>query len=58
MRFALAVAALLVAAPLAAEETKQGAVKQSGCQVGAKTPKFSVVPVTGRFASRRGICYL
>ena len=58
MRIALCVAALLVALPLAAEEKKATEVKKSGCQVGEKVPKFSVVPVTGRHAKKASICYI
>ena len=58
MRLTLAFTALLVALPLAAEEKKTVKVTKSGCQVGEGMPKFTVAPVTGKFASKKGICYI
>ena len=52
---ALLLAALL--ATLAIADDSGTAV--SGCQAGAGTAKFSVLPVTGRFVKRKnGLCYI
>ncbi len=58
MRLALCIATLLVISPLAADEKKTAKAKTSGCAVGEGTPKFSVAPVTGRYAKRKSICYI
>ena len=58
MRLTVTLAALLVTLPLAADEKKTSEVKKSGCQVGEGVPKFSVVPVTGKFEGKGGVCYI
>ena len=58
MRLTQALVALLVVTPHAAEENKAVKARKSGCQVGEGLPKFTVLPVTGKFEKRRGVCYI